>query len=145
MGRRRRRQPLPVEPVEAEIESLTQDGKGVAHIDGKATFVYGSLPGERVRFVYTGRRRKYDEGRVVEVIESSPQRTEPRCSQFGICGGCSLQHQQPEAQVASKQQAMLDALKHIGNIVPEEVMSPLVCESVWGYRRKARLGVRYVP
>ncbi|MEW8689676.1 MAG: 23S rRNA (uracil(1939)-C(5))-methyltransferase RlmD [Candidatus Thiodiazotropha endolucinida] len=145
MGRRRRRQPFPVEPVEAEIESLTQDGKGVAHIDGKATFVYGSLPGERVRFVYTGRRRKYDEGRVVEVIESSPQRTEPRCSQFGICGGCSLQHQQPEAQVASKQQAMLDALKHIGKVVPDEVMSPLVCESVWGYRRKARLGVRYVP
>ncbi|MES9987420.1 MAG: 23S rRNA (uracil(1939)-C(5))-methyltransferase RlmD [Candidatus Thiodiazotropha endolucinida] len=147
MGRRsrRRRQPFPVEPVEAEIESLTQDGKGVAHIDGKATFVYGSLPGERVRFVYTGRRRKYDEGRVVEVIESSPQRTEPRCSQFGICGGCSLQHQQPEAQVASKQQAMLDALKHIGKVVPEEVMSPLLSESVWGYRRKARLGVRYVP
>jgi 23S rRNA (uracil1939-C5)-methyltransferase len=130
--------------MEAQIESLTHDGKGVTHIDGKATFVYGSLPGERVRFLYTGRRRKYDEGRVVEVIEPSPQRVEPRCSQFGICGGCSLQHQLPQAQVASKQQAMLDALKHIGRVSPEEILSPLLGESVWGYRRKARLGVRYV-
>jgi 23S rRNA (uracil1939-C5)-methyltransferase len=145
MGRRRRRKPLPTEPVEVEIESLTHDGKGVAHVDGKATFVYGSLPGERVRFVYTGRRRKYDEGRVVEVIDPSTQRVEPRCSQFGICGGCSLQHQLPQAQVESKQQAMLDALKHIGKVVPDEILTPLVGESVWGYRRKARLGVRYVP
>jgi 23S rRNA (uracil1939-C5)-methyltransferase len=131
--------------VEAEIESLTHDGKGVTHIEGKATFVYGSLPGERVRFLYTGRRRKYDEGRVVEVIEPSPERVEPRCAQFGICGGCSLQHQLPQAQVASKQQAMLDALKHIGRVTPEAILSPLRGESVWGYRRKARLGVRYVP
>ncbi|MES9836649.1 MAG: 23S rRNA (uracil(1939)-C(5))-methyltransferase RlmD [Candidatus Thiodiazotropha sp.] len=145
MGRRRKRKPLPTEPVEAEIESLTHDGKGVTHIDGKATFVHGSLPGERVRFIYTGRRRSYDEGRVVEVLEPSVQRIEPRCSQFGICGGCSLQHQKPEAQVAGKQQAMLDALKHIGKVIPDEILSPLVGESVWGYRRKARLGVRHVP
>ncbi|MES9993951.1 MAG: 23S rRNA (uracil(1939)-C(5))-methyltransferase RlmD [Candidatus Thiodiazotropha sp.] len=145
MGRRRRRKPLPAEPVEAEIESLTQDGKGVTHIEGKATFVYGSLPGEQVRFLYTGRKRSYDEGRVVEVLTPSAQRVEPRCSQFGICGGCSLQHQKPEAQVASKQQALLDALKHIGKVVPGTILPPLVGESVWGYRRKARLGVRYVP
>lgn len=145
MGRRRRRKQLPVEPFEAEIDSLTHDGKGVAHIEGKATFVHGSLPGERVRFLYTGRWRKYDEGRVVEVINASPQRVEPLCNQFGVCGGCSLQHQESKAQVESKQQAMLDALKHIGKVTPEEVLTPLVGDSVWGYRRKARLGVRYVP
>ncbi len=144
MGRSRRK-PLPKDPVEAEIESLTHDGKGVAHIDGKATFIYGSLPGERVRFLYTSCRRKYDEGRVVEVLEASTQRIEPRCSAFGICGGCSLQHQDPAAQVESKQRAMLDALQHIGKIQPDKVLPPLVGESRWGYRRKARLGVRYVP
>jgi 23S rRNA (uracil1939-C5)-methyltransferase len=144
MGRSRRK-PLPKEPVEAQIESLTHDGKGVTHIDGKATFIYGSLPAERVRFIYTGRRRRYDEGRVVEVLEASPERVEPRCSQFGICGGCSLQHQAPEAQVAAKQQALLDALRYIGRVEPAELLPPLVGESRWGYRRKARLGVRYVP
>ncbi|MCU7935112.1 MAG: 23S rRNA (uracil(1939)-C(5))-methyltransferase RlmD [Candidatus Thiodiazotropha sp. (ex Dulcina madagascariensis)] len=145
MGRRRRRRQLPAEPVEAEIESLTHDGKGVAHIEGKATFIHGSLPGERVRFRYSGRRRKYDEGRVIEVLNASPQRVEPRCDQFGVCGGCSLQHQDPEAQLVNKQQAMLDALQQIGKVTPGEVLPPLVSGSSWGYRRKARLGVRFVP
>ena len=144
MGRSRRK-PLPQEPVEALIESMTHDGKGVTHIDGKATFVYGSLPGERVRFVYIEQRRKYDQGRVVEILEPSPERIEPRCAQFGICGGCSLQHQAPEAQVRAKQQALLDALQHIGKVSPEDLLPPLTGESPWGYRRKARLGVRYVP
>jgi 23S rRNA (uracil1939-C5)-methyltransferase len=144
MARKRRRKQLPTEPVEAAIESLTHDAKGVAHIEGKATFIHGSLPGERVRFLYSGRWRKYDEGRVVEVLEASSQRVEPRCRQFGVCGGCSLQHQQVSAQVASKQQSMLESLKHIGRIVPEQILPPLVGQSAWGYRRKARLGVRYV-
>lgn len=145
MGRRRKRNRLPSEPAEAEIESLTHDGKGVTHLDGKATFIHGSLSGERVRFLYTGRWRKYDEGRVVEVLQASPERVEPRCSQFGICGGCSLQHQDHAAQIAAKQQAMLDTLKHIGKVSPAEILPPLVGASSWGYRRKARLGVRHVP
>ncbi|MES9979109.1 MAG: 23S rRNA (uracil(1939)-C(5))-methyltransferase RlmD, partial [Candidatus Thiodiazotropha sp. 6PLUC5] len=145
MARKRRRKQLPTEPVEAEIESLTHDAKGVTHIDGKATFVHGSLPGEKVRFLYTGRWRKYDEGRVVEVLSPSPQRVEPRCSQFGVCGGCSLQHQDGSAQVLSKQQSMLESLQHIGKVTPEQILPPMVSQSTWGYRRKARLGVRYVP
>jgi 23S rRNA (uracil1939-C5)-methyltransferase len=145
MARRRRKNRLPTEPVEAVIESLTHDSKGVAHIDGKATFIHGSLPGEQVLFVYTGRWRKYDEGRVVEVLQASPERVEPQCSQFGICGGCSLQHQAHQAQIETKQQAMLDALKHIGKVTPGNVLTPLLGEPHWGYRRKARLGVRHVP
>ncbi len=145
MGRRRKRNRLPSEPVEAEIESLTHDGKGVAHIDGKATFIHGSLAGERVEFLYTGRWRKHDEGRVVEVLEPSSDRVEARCDRFGICGGCSLQHMNHEAQIQAKQQAMLEALLHIGKVTPEKVLPPLMSGSSWGYRRKARLGVRYVP
>ncbi|MCU7916206.1 MAG: 23S rRNA (uracil(1939)-C(5))-methyltransferase RlmD [Candidatus Thiodiazotropha sp. (ex Gloverina cf. vestifex)] len=145
MGRRRRRKQLPTEPVETEIESMTHDGKGVTHLGGKTTFIHGSLPNEQVRFLYTGRWRKHDEGRVIEVLQASPDRVEPRCHQFGICGGCSLQHQAHRAQIETKQQAMLDALKHIGKVAPEQILPPLVGPSEWGYRRKARLGVRYVP
>jgi 23S rRNA (uracil1939-C5)-methyltransferase len=144
MGRSRRKT-LPQDPVEARIESLTHDGKGITRIDGKTTFVHGSLPGERVRFLYTEQRRNFDQGRVVEVLEPSPERVEPRCPRFGICGGCSLQHQAPEAQVNSKQQALLETLQQIGRVSPAEWLPPLVGESPWGYRRKARLGVRYVP
>lgn len=140
MARRKR---LPQAPVETIIESLSQDGRGVTHIDGKAVFIHGALPNERVTFKYTAKKRKYDEGTIDEVLEASPDRVEPGCAHFDICGGCSLQHLSAEAQIHYKQTAMLDSLKHIGNVEPETVFEPLTGE-VWGYRRKARLGARYV-
>lgn len=140
---RRRRQKLPPTPVEATIDSLSQDGKGVARIDDKAVFIDGALPSEKVTFIYTAKRSQHDEGTVHEVLEASKERVEPKCAHFSICGGCSLQHLDEEAQVKYKQQSMLDALKHIGHVEPAEVFEPIVGEK-WGYRRKARLGVRHV-
>lgn len=140
MGRRKR---LPQQPIEVNIESLSPDGRGVAHLDGKAIFVEQALPGERVMCRYTGRKRSYDEAVTLEVLEESPQRVTPKCAHFGICGGCSLQHLSPAAQVSYKQEAMLDNLKHIGKVEPKEIFAPLTAEP-WGYRRKARLGVKYV-
>jgi len=128
----------------AQVESLSHDGRGVAHIDGKATFIAGGLPGEEVRIHYTLRRRNLDEAEVVEVLKASPERVTPRCPQFGVCGGCSLQHLASEGQIRAKQQALLDALKHIGRVEPDELLAPLVGPSPWGYRRKARLGIKYV-
>ncbi|RTZ77602.1 MAG: 23S rRNA (uracil(1939)-C(5))-methyltransferase RlmD [Gammaproteobacteria bacterium] len=145
MGRRRRRQRLPQEPVEASIDSLSHDGRGVARVDEKVTFIHGALPGERVRFRYTARRRSRDEGEVVEVLEPSPRRVEPGCEHFGLCGGCSLQHLEAQAQIEYKQQILLDAFTHLGKVDPEEVLPPLLNERPWGYRRKARLGVKNVP
>ena len=144
MGRRRRRQKLPLEPVEATIESLSHDGRGVAHIDGKATFIHGSLPGERILFRYTAKRKKHDEGELVEVLKASQHRVEPRCPHFGLCGGCSLQHLDAGQQIAYKQQSLLDAMQHIGNVKPGRLLPPLVSDSPWGYRRKARLGAKDV-
>ncbi|OQX31132.1 MAG: 23S rRNA (uracil(1939)-C(5))-methyltransferase [Candidatus Sedimenticola endophacoides] len=141
---RSRRRQLPTEPVRAQIESLSHDGRGVAHIDGKAVFIQGALPGEEVEFLYSRRQRRYDEGRAQHVIQASPERVEPRCDAFGICGGCSLQHQAPDAQIQAKQQALLDAFERIGRVRPETTLPPLVSGSPWGYRRKARLGAKYV-
>ncbi|HEC15326.1 MAG TPA: 23S rRNA (uracil(1939)-C(5))-methyltransferase RlmD [Sedimenticola sp.] len=141
---RSRRKKLPVEPVAATIESLGHDGRGVAHIDGKAVFIHGGLPGEEVLFTYSKQRRKYDEGQVVEVIKPSPERVEPACPHFCVCGGCSLQHLAPAAQLRHKQQTLLDALKHIGQVRPGEILPPLELDDHWGYRRKARLGAKYV-
>lgn len=144
MGRRRGRK-LPSEPLEAVVESLSHDGRGVAHVAGKATFIHGALPGEQVLFKYTARRKRHDEGVVTEVLQSSEQRVEPGCAHFGLCGGCSLQHLSSEAQIAHKQQILLDALARLGKVTPDEVLPPLVNETPWGYRRKARLGVKNVP
>ncbi|MCK5896448.1 MAG: 23S rRNA (uracil(1939)-C(5))-methyltransferase RlmD [Cocleimonas sp.] len=141
--RRRRRQKLPQDPVEITIESLSQDGKGVAHLDEKTVFIEGALPNEKVTFIYTAKRRSHDEGRVHEVLLASDERVEPKCQHFSICGGCNLQHLASTAQIRHKQQAMLDALKHIGHVKPAEVFEPMTGEQ-WGYRRKARLGVRHV-
>ncbi len=144
MGRRGRRR-LPQEPVEAQVEGLSHDGRGVARVEGKATFIHGALPGERVRFRYTARRRNRDEGELVEVLEASPHRVEPRCAHFGLCGGCSLQHLHATAQIEYKQRSLLDAFHHLGKVEPETLLPPLVNGDPWGYRRKARLGVKRVP
>ncbi len=140
-----RHKPKPVSqiPVTADIESLNHEGRGVAHVDGKVVFVDGALPGESVRFVYTKRHRRHDDAKVQDVLVSSPDRIEPRCAHFGICGGCALQHLDSAAQLRAKQQVLLDGLRHIGKIEPATVLAPLTGPQ-WGYRRKARLGVKYV-
>jgi 23S rRNA (uracil1939-C5)-methyltransferase len=141
---RRRQQPRPDVVHEAVIESSSHDGRGVARIDGKATFVHGALPGEHVRLRVVRHHRNFDEAETEAVLAPSPDRVEPACARFGVCGGCSLQHLAPAAQIAGKQQALLDALRHIGQLEPEQVFPPIVGSSPWGYRRKARLGVKYV-
>ncbi len=123
--------------------ALAHDGRGVARLDGKAVFVEGALPGERVRLRIYKRRRHLDEAGLVEVLTASPARVTPRCAHFGICGGCSLQHLAAAAQLAAKQQQLLDNLQRIGGVVPERIIEPLRGPA-WGYRRRARLGVKYV-
>ncbi len=143
MARRSRKQRLPQEPFPATIESLSHEGRGVTHIDGKATFISGALPGEKVTFIYTSKSRSHDEGKIDSVIEASPDRVEPKCQHYDICGGCSLQHLSSEAQIKYKQQSMLEGLKHLGKVEPQEVFEPITGDS-WGYRRKARLGAKFV-
>jgi 23S rRNA (uracil1939-C5)-methyltransferase len=132
-----------MEPFIVRIEDLTHEGHGVARREGKAVFVEGALPGEEVRCAYTARRGRHDEARTLEVLAPAPERVEPRCPHFGICGGCALQHLDPTAQLARKQRWLLDSLTHIGKVQPERVLEPLT-GPVWGYRRRARLGVKYV-
>jgi 23S rRNA (uracil1939-C5)-methyltransferase len=128
----------------ADIESLTHEAQGVARIDGKATFIEGALPGERVRFRYYNKRPRFDTGAVLEVVTPSPDRVPPPCLHFGVCGGCSLQHLAPAAQVRAKQQVLAETLQHIGRVQPGEWLLPLEGPAS-GYRRRARLGVRLVP
>ncbi|MFC1689128.1 23S rRNA (uracil(1939)-C(5))-methyltransferase RlmD [Pseudomonadota bacterium] len=142
MSRRRRRK-LPKEPFEAVIEDLSHDGRGVTSREEKKVFVHGALTGERVSVKITDRKRSYDEGETLEVIESSPDRVEPRCPHFGQCGGCSLQHLDPQKQIEAKQNTLLQNLERIGKVRPDTIWEPLT-GPLWGYRRKARLSVRYV-
>lgn len=144
MSRRRRGPRIPSEPVSLEIESLSHEGRGVARNEGKTAFVDGALPGERVLARYLEVRRRHDGLRTLEVEASpSPQRVEPPCPHSGLCGGCSLQHMDTDAQIRFKEDTLREQFTHFGGIEPGEWSEPLTGETL-GYRRKARLGVRYV-
>ncbi len=129
--------------LETDITDLLHDGRGVAHVDGKAIFVVGALAGERVKIKFTGKHRRYDEAVVEEILVASPDRVTPRCPHFGVCGGCALQHLSPEAQIAGKQRVLMENLERIGKVEPQHMLPPLT-DQPWGYRRKARLSVKFV-
>ena len=128
----------------ANVESLSHDGRGVARIQGKAVFIDGGLPGERVRFAYVNKHKNYDEASVVDILEASPHRVDPPCPHFGVCGGCGLQHLRPEMQIQAKQKILLEQINRIGKVNPENWLKPIKGPAL-GYRRRARLSVRYVP
>lgn len=140
MGRKRR----PFREFEADIEDLSHDGRGVARIDGKVWMIHGALPGERVRFLEQKGRRKVGAGKVLEVLEASDNRVEPRCAHFGVCGGCATQHLSHDAQLQAKHEQLMTNLEKIGNVTPDQIFEPLTT-TPWGYRRRARLGARFVP
>ncbi len=125
------------------IESLDAEGRGVTHVDGKAIFIEGALPGETVDFITYRSKKRYERATMRRVHRESAARTIPRCRYFGVCGGCAMQHLDHHAQVATKQRALEDALWHIGRLHPENVVAP-VHGQVWGYRHRARLSVRRV-
>jgi 23S rRNA (uracil1939-C5)-methyltransferase len=134
---------LAAAPEEARILDLAHDGRGVARIEGKTVFVSDGLPGERVTLQRTVRHRSFDEAALVAVIEPSADRVRPQCPHFGVCGGCALQHLSPGAQLLFKQAQLLENLARIGGVSPREILPP-IGSSPWAYRRRARLGVKYV-
>jgi len=130
-------------PFEADILDLTHDGRGVARRDGKAVFVAGALPGEKVMAEQTAKNRHFDEARTVEVLQASEHRVTPRCPHFGVCGGCVLQHLDEEQQILAKQRVLAENLERIGHVTPKAWLPPLTGAN-WGYRRKGRFSVRRV-
>ena len=138
-----RREQRAATPLPASIASLAHEGRGIARINGKTVFIDGALAGEQVRFLYTRKRGQFAEGRTVEVLQPSALRVAPRCPHYGLCGGCSLMHLDGDEQLLHKQAVLLEQLRHSGGLEPERVLPPLSAAR-WGYRRKARLGVKYV-
>ncbi|MBC8493350.1 MAG: 23S rRNA (uracil(1939)-C(5))-methyltransferase RlmD [Candidatus Thioglobus sp.] len=140
MGRRRKPK---AKTYELTIESLSHEGRGIAHLDEKVIFVSGALPGEMVIADRTFSRAKFEEADVKEVIKAADHRISPKCEVFGICGGCSFQHLSSEDQISAKGEWLKDAFLGQAKAEPEQWLAPLQVQN-WGYRRKARLGVRYV-
>ena len=139
MARKKRR-----EPETAEITAVAHDGRGIAATEGKKVFVAGALEGETVTFMRRKFRRNFDEAELLEVHERSPERIDARCDAFDRCGGCSLQHINPERQREIKAQTLRDNLERIGRVEPGTWLEAMT-GPVWNYRRRARLAVKDVP
>ena len=131
------------------ISSLDMDARGVGHLvnedgtQGKVVFVEGALPGECVSFSTFKKKSSFEVAELTEVHFASSQRVKPKCEFFGVCGGCSMQHLEPSAQVSVKQRVLEDNLKHIGKVRPDTILRPIQGPT-WGYRFRARLSVRNV-
>lgn len=134
---------LPLDPVTVTIESLSHDGRGVSHVNGKVVFIDEALPGETVDFIYTDSRRDYAEGKVVNLANRSAQRVDPECAHFGSCGGCSFQHVADAEQIKIKEGLLKEQFSRIGKVEIPQIWEALTGPH-WGYRRKARMGVKYV-
>jgi 23S rRNA (uracil1939-C5)-methyltransferase len=125
------------------IESLDQEGRGVARRDGKVVFVDGALPGEVVEIAPYRSKASFELATAVRVQRESAQRVTPRCAFVACCGGCSLQHFEARAQIAVKQRVLEDSLWHIAKVKAETIF-PVIHGPEWSYRHRARLAARYV-
>jgi len=127
---------------ELTIESLSHEGRGVSHIDGKTIFVSNALPGEVVIAERQFSKANYEEAYAKEILKVSKDRINPKCEFFEVCGGCSFQYISGDHQIDIKFNHLKSLFKS-HQVDPMEWLEPLKVAE-WGYRRKARLGVRYV-
>ena len=142
-GRSRKSKPLPTEPVQLTISSLSHEGRGVGKCDGKTVFVDGALIDEEVTAKITFQRGKFDEACAISIDNPHSDRVAPPCEFYANCGGCSMQHLSNSAQILHKQSILAEQLEHFASAKPKEWLKPLQADLI-AYRRKARLGVRYV-
>jgi len=138
-----------------QVESLSHEGRGIAHYGshpdhptekhGKKVFIRYALPGETVRAVITHAVKRLEEADSLELLsEASSMRVQPPCQHYGVCGGCNMQHIHADEQIRLKQDVLKSHLTHFAGLEPDEWLEPLRSERE-DYRRKARIGVRYLP
>jgi len=123
--------------ITVDVTDLDPFGQGVARHDGKALFIPGLLPDERAEITLTEEKRQYARGQVKRRLNDSPERVKPRCAHFGVCGGCQQQHASVALQDRSKSRALARLMKHDVN--------EIIAGDPWGYRRRARLSLNYLP
>ncbi len=125
-----------------QIERLANDGRGIAFVDGRTWFVAGALAGEEVEARVLGARSQVVEARTERIFTSSSQRRVTPCAHAGQCGGCTLQHLPHSEQLALKQRTLAEQLLRVAGVTPEE-WAPALVGPEFGYRRRARIAVRW--
>ena len=124
------------------VERLANDGRGIAFVEDRTWFVEGALAGEEVEARVLAARSKVVEARTERVFVASAQRRAEPCPHARVCGGCTLQHLPAEDQLALKQRSLAEQLSRVAGVEPERWAPPLTSPE-FGYRRRARLAVRW--
>ncbi|BAQ76213.1 23S rRNA m(5)U1939 methyltransferase [Pseudomonas sp. Os17] len=124
------------------IQRLANDGRGIAFVDGRTWFVSGALAGEEVEARVLGSHGKVVEARTERLFSASELRRPAACAHAGRCGGCSVQHLPHAEQLALKQRMLAEQLSKVAGVEPEVWAAPLSGPE-FGYRRRARVAVRW--
>jgi len=125
------------------VSQLSHEGRGISHHGGRPLFIRGALPGEIVTIDNVAKKQGVLIANTHTVLTASEDRIDPQCAFTALCGGCSLQHMDTAYQLRHKQATVAEQLAHLAAIDDIPFSAPIT-GAIWGYRRKARLGVRYV-
>lgn len=122
--------------VELEPTAMAHGGEAVARVDGKAWFVAGAMPGERVEAQPLSVKKRFTKAKTIQVLEASPDRVEPPCPHFAACGGCQWQYADYAAQLEWKQEIIASQLRHLGDVVDVHVLPAVSGRSEYAYRNR---------
>jgi 23S rRNA (uracil1939-C5)-methyltransferase len=125
--------------LEGQVEDLSRGGAGVLRVDGQVVFVPGTAPGDRIRVEVVAMEKRWAQGKLLEVLDASAHRVEPRCPVFGRCGGCQWQHLPYDFQWKTKLAGAQHALKRVGLQPLESEWFSFPAQTVWEYRNRVQL------
>ncbi|MDI9217904.1 MULTISPECIES: 23S rRNA (uracil(1939)-C(5))-methyltransferase RlmD [Clostridium] len=127
-----------------DIVGVGYEGEGIAKVDGYPIFIEGAILGEKVKTLIVKVKKNYAYGKLIEVIEKSEQRVEPKCKVYKRCGGCTVQHMSYKKQLDYKFERVKDCMTKIGGLDSSLVEYPIGMENPERYRNKVQLPVGIV-
>jgi 23S rRNA (uracil1939-C5)-methyltransferase len=127
--------------IELSMEAMAHGGRALGRRAGKVVFVSGAIPGEVVRVRVVEERKRWMRAEIISLVEASPQRVEPPCPYFGVCGGCHFQHIRYPAQLDYKRQVVIEQLRRIGHLQTPPVLPAIGMDEPWLYRNHVQFSV----
>ena len=135
----RKKKPLPI-LENVTISGVAAEGKSITRVDDMVVFVPFAVPGDVVDLQVKRKKHHYCEAEVIRFVKKSDLRVEPKCSHFGVCGGCKWQNLPYSEQLKAKQQQVEDQLRRIGKVELPQVNDILGSEQIFCYRNKLEFG-----
>jgi len=129
---------------EARVEKIVEGGLGLARDGGATVLLPLTAPGDIVSYSRTrAAGKRHAEGDVERVLKASPDRVDPACPVYGICGGCQIQHLSPAAQLAAKRDVATETLARLGGVMAAGAIEIEPAPAPFAYRHRATFHIRW--